>query len=65
MSISLEAFRLSDGTWAGHARRSGARSRHLERGIGSIRIEQLKKANLVLFVEEASHNPEILGVPKR
>jgi len=28
--------------------------------IGSIRIEQLQRANLVLLVEEASDNPEIL-----
>ena len=53
------AFQLSDGTWA----MPGVPVPDLDiwkEWIGSIRIEQLKKANLVLFVEEASHNPEIL-----
>jgi hypothetical protein len=31
--------------------------------IGSIRMERLGRANLVLFVEEPSNNPEILDPP--
>jgi hypothetical protein len=53
------AFRLSDGTWA----MPGVPVPDLgiwKEWIGSIRIEQLQKANLVLFVEEPSANPEIL-----
>lgn len=54
-----EAFRLSDGTWA----MPGVPVPDLgiwKEWIGSIRIEQLEKANLVLFVEEPSDNPEVL-----
>jgi hypothetical protein len=53
------AFRLSDGTWA----MPGVPVPDLgiwKDWIGSLRIEGLEKANLVLFVEEASDNPEIL-----
>lgn len=53
------AFRLSDGTWV----MPGVPVPDLgtwKEWIGSIRIEQLQRANLVLFVEEPSANPEIL-----
>jgi hypothetical protein len=52
-------FRLSDGTWV----MPGVPVASLgiwKEWIGSIRIEHLAKANLVLFVEEPSDNPEIL-----
>jgi hypothetical protein len=53
------AFHLSDGTWT----MPGVPVPDLgiwKEWIGSIRIDGLKKANLVLFVEEASDDPEIL-----
>ena len=59
------AFRLSDGTWV----MPGVPVSDLgiwKEWIGSIRMERLEKANLVLFVEEPSSNPEILdAVHKR
>lgn len=53
------AFQLSDGTWVMPA------VPVLDLGvwkewIGSIRMERLGRANLVLFLEEPSDNPEIL-----
>ena len=53
------AFRLSDGIWA----MPGLPVPDLgiwKEWIGSIRMERLAKANLVIFVEEPSDNPEIL-----
>jgi hypothetical protein len=53
------AFQLSDGTWA----MPGVPVPDLgiwKEWIGSIRMERLGRANLVLFVEEPSDNPEIL-----
>src|SRR5438093_7888104 len=59
------AFRLSDGTWV----MPGVPVPDLgiwKEWIGSIRMERLEKANLVLVVEEPSSNPEILdAVHKR
>ena len=59
------AFRLSDGTWA----MPGIPVADLgiwKEWIGSIRMHRLEKANLVLFVEEPSGNPEIVdAVHKR
>jgi hypothetical protein len=59
------AFRLSDGTWV----MPGVPVADLgiwTEWIGSIRMERLGQANLVLFLEEASSNPEILdGVHQR
>lgn len=54
-----DKFRLSDGTWV----MPGVPVADLgiwKEWIGSIRSEWLSKANLVLFVEEMSANPEIL-----
>lgn len=60
VDLPPEAFRLSDGsTWI----MPGVPVRSLgiwKEWIGSIRMERLEKANLVLFVEEPSDNPEIL-----
>ncbi|MBF6568591.1 MAG: hypothetical protein IVW54_06915 [Candidatus Binataceae bacterium] len=59
VDLSSEAFQLSDGTWA----MPGVPVRDLgiwKEWIGSIRMERLREANLVLFVEEPSDNPEIL-----
>ncbi len=59
------AFRLSDGTWV----MPGVPVPDLgiwKEWIGSIRMERLAKANLVLFTEEPSANPEIVdAVHKR
>jgi hypothetical protein len=52
-------FRLSDGTWV----MPGVPVADLgiwKEWIGSIRMERLAKANLVLFAEESSTNPEIV-----
>ena len=52
-------FQLSDGTWV----MPGVPVPNLgvwKEWIGSIRMERLGRANLVLFVEEPSDNPEIL-----
>jgi len=52
-------FRLSDGTWV----MPSVPVTDLgiwKKWIGSIRLERLGRANLVLFVEEPSDNPEIL-----
>ncbi len=60
VELPSEAFQLSGGTWA----MPGIPVRDLgiwwKEWIGSIRMERLREANLVLFVEEASANPEIL-----
>ncbi|MEX5216035.1 MAG: hypothetical protein NW703_17975 [Nitrospiraceae bacterium] len=59
VNLPAEAFRLSDGTWA----MPGLPVPELgiwKEWVGSIRMERLGKANLVLFVEEPSDNPEIL-----
>ena len=53
------AFQLSDGTWA----MPGVPVSDLgiwKEWIGSIRVERLQGANLVLFVENPSDNPEVL-----
>ena len=53
------AFQLSDGTWV----MPGVPVSDLgiwKEWIGSIRMERLGRANLVLFTEEPSANPEIL-----
>ncbi len=53
-------FQLSDGTWV----MPGVPVPDLgvwKEWIGSIRMERLSGANLVLFVEEPSDNPEILN----
>ncbi len=53
------AFQLSDGTWV----MPGVPVADLgiwKDWIGSIRMDRLGRANLVLFVEEPSDNPEIL-----
>ena len=52
------AFQLSDGTWA----MPGVPVPELgiwKEWIGSIRVERLGRANLVLFVEEPSDHPQI------
>lgn len=54
-----DAFRLSDGTWVMPCVPVADLGIWKE-WIGSIRMERLGRANLVLFVEEASSNPEIL-----
>jgi hypothetical protein len=59
IDLPSTAFQLSDGTWT----RPGVPVRDLglwKEWIGSIRMERLERANLVLFVEEPSSNPEIL-----
>src|SRR5439155_5164329 len=59
------AFQLSDGTWVMPSVPVPDLGIWKE-WIGSIRMERLEKANLVLFVEEPSGNPEILdAVHKR
>ena len=53
-------FQLSDGTWV----MPGVPVHDFgnwKEAIGSIRMERLGRANLVLFVEEPSDNPEIAG----
>lgn len=53
------AFRLSDGTWV----MPGVPVQDLgiwKEWIGSIRMERLGRANLVLLVEEYANNPEIM-----
>jgi hypothetical protein len=63
--LPQSAFQLSDGTWV----MPGVPVPDLgvwNTWIGSIRLERLKRANLVLLVEEPSANPEILdAVHKR
>ena len=57
--LAQGAFRLSDGTWV----MPGVPVPDLgvwKEWIGSLRVENLKNAELVLFVEEPSNNPEIL-----
>jgi hypothetical protein len=59
VNLPSEAFRLSDGTLV----MPGVPIRDLgiwKEWIGSIRMERLAEANLVLLVEEPSDNPEIL-----
>jgi hypothetical protein len=53
------AFQLSDGTWVMPAVPVPDLGIWKD-WIGSIRMERLGRANLVLFVEEPSHNPEIV-----
>lgn len=65
VDLPSAAFRLSDGTWA----MPGLPVSDLgiwKKWIGSIRMERLEKANLVLVVEDPSANTEILdAVHKR
>lgn len=59
VELPSAAFRLRDSTWV----MPGVPVRDLgiwKEWIGSIRMERLREANLVLFVEEASEDPEIL-----
>lgn len=58
-NLPPDAFRLSDGTWV----MPGVPIADLgiwKEWIGSIRMQRLENANLVLFAEEPSGNPEIL-----
>jgi hypothetical protein len=59
VDLPSTAFRLSDGTWVMPGVPVPDLSTWKE-WLGSLRIERLQKANLVLFVEESSNNPEIL-----
>lgn len=59
VDLPESAFRLSDGTWVMPGVPVPDRGTWKE-WLGSIRMERLERANLVLFVEEASDNPEIL-----
>jgi hypothetical protein len=63
--LPSNGFQLSDGTWV----MPGVPVQDLgiwKEWIGSIRMERLRRANLVLLVEEPSGNPEILdGVHHR
>ena len=56
--LSTSVFQLCDGTWI----MPGMPVPDIgwEKQLGSIRMERLGRANLVLFVEETSDNPEIL-----
>lgn len=57
--LPAAAFQLSDGTWV----MPGVPIADLgiwKEWIGSLRMERLGRANVVLFVEEPSSNPEIL-----
>ena len=57
--LSTSAFRLCDGTWI----MPGIPVPDIgiwEKWLGSIRLKRLGRANLVLFVEEPSDNPESL-----
>ena len=57
--LSTSVFQLCDGTWI----MPGMPVPDIgiwEKQLGSIRLERLGRANLVLFVEEPSDNPEIL-----
>lgn len=59
VDLPRSAFQFSDGTWV----MPGVPVPDLgiwKQWIGSIRMERLGNANLVLFVEEPSDNPEIL-----
>src|SRR4030095_823526 len=57
--LNPESFRLSDGTWV--MSRVPVRDLGIwKEWIGSIRMERLKEANLILFLEEPSDNPEVL-----
>jgi hypothetical protein len=63
--LPRSAFQLSDGTWILPSVPVADLGIWKE-WIGSIRMERLAKANLVLFVEEPSTNPEIVdAVHKR
>ena len=57
--LPAAAFQLSDGTWVMPAVPVPDLGIWKE-WIGSIRMERLGRANLVLFVEEPSLNPEIV-----
>jgi len=57
--LPAAAFQLSDGTWVMPAVPVPELGIWKE-WIGSIRMERLGRANLVLFLEEPSDNPEIL-----
>ena len=57
--LPAAAFQLSDGTWVMPAVPVPDLGIWKE-WIGSIRMERLGRANLVLFLEEPSDNPEIL-----
>jgi len=57
--LPAAAFQLSDGTWVMPAVPVPDLGIWKD-WIGSIRMERLGRANLVLFVEEPSHNPEIV-----
>jgi hypothetical protein len=63
--LPQSSFQLSDGTWVMPSVPVSDLGIWKE-WIGSIRLERLRRANLVLLVEEPSDNPEILdGVHKR
>ena len=58
-NLSTSAFQLCDGTWI----MPGLPVPDIgiwKKWLGSIRLERLGRANLVLFVEEPSDNPGIL-----
>ena len=57
--LPTKAFQLSDGTWV----MSGMPVPDLgiwKEWLGSIRVDDLSRANLVLLVEEPSDNPGVL-----
>ena len=58
--LSQDAFQLSDGTWIMPEVPVNDFGNWKE-AIGSLRMERLGRANLVLFVEEPSDNPDIAG----
>jgi hypothetical protein len=58
-NLPATAFQLSDGTWV-MPTVPVADLGIWKEWLGSVRMERLGRANLVLFVEEASHNPEIV-----
>jgi hypothetical protein len=58
-NLPATAIQLSDGTWVMPAVPVADLGIWKE-WLGSVRMERLGRANLVLFVEEASHNPEIV-----
>ena len=60
VELPSAAFRLSDGTWVMPGVPAVRDLGMWEERIGSIRMERLREANLALFVEEGSDNPEIL-----
>jgi|SRR5882724_4975380 len=59
VEIPTTDFQLSDGTWV-MPRVPVSDLGIWKEWIGSLRTDQLTKANLVIFIEEESDNPEIL-----